>query len=33
LRATELAWLNKGIFIVVGGRQAGGVTHETDLAS
>ena len=29
--ATELDWLNKGIFIAVGGRQAGAVTYETYL--
>jgi hypothetical protein len=27
----ELAWLNKGVFISVGGRQAGGVVYETYL--
>ena len=31
--ASELDWLNKGIFIAVGGRQAGGVTYETYLVS
>jgi hypothetical protein len=29
--ATELDWLNKRIFIAVGGRLAGGVTYETYL--
>jgi hypothetical protein len=29
--ARELDWLNKGIFISVGGRQPGGVTYETYL--
>jgi hypothetical protein len=29
--AAELDWLNKGIFIGVGGRRAGGVTYETYL--
>jgi muconolactone delta-isomerase len=29
--AAELDWLNKGIFIAVGGRHAGGVTYETYL--
>ena len=29
----ELDWLNKGIFIAVGGRQAEGVTYETYLVS
>ena len=29
--AAELDWLNKGIFIAVGGRRAGGVTYETYL--
>jgi hypothetical protein len=27
----ELAWLNKGVFISVGGRHAGGVIYETYL--
>jgi hypothetical protein len=27
----ELAWLNKGVFISVGGRRAGGVIYETYL--
>ena len=27
----ELAWLNKGVFIGVGGRHAGGVVYETYL--
>jgi Protein of unknown function (DUF3237) len=27
----ELDWLNKGVFISVGGRQAGGVIYETYL--
>jgi hypothetical protein len=27
--ATELAWLNKGIFISVGGRSSGGVAYDT----
>jgi hypothetical protein len=31
--AAELDWLNKGIFIGVGGRQAGGVTYETYLVA
>ena len=31
--APELDWLNKGIFIAVGGRQVGGVTYETYLVS
>jgi hypothetical protein len=31
--APELDWLNKGIFIAVGGRQPGGVTYETNLVS
>jgi muconolactone delta-isomerase len=29
--APELDWLNKGVFISVGGRRAGGVTYETYL--
>ena len=29
--APELDWLNKGIFISVGGRQPGGVIYETYL--
>lgn len=29
--AAELDWLNKGVFIAVGGRQPGGVTYETYL--
>jgi muconolactone delta-isomerase len=29
--ATELGWMNKGIFISVGGRQPGGVIYETYL--
>ena len=29
--ARELDWLNKGVFISVGGRRAGGVTYETYL--
>jgi hypothetical protein len=29
--AHELAWLNKGVFISVGGRYAGGVAYETYL--
>jgi hypothetical protein len=29
--APELAWLNKGVFISVGGRQAAGVIYETYL--
>ena len=29
--ATELDWINKGIFISVGGRQPGGVIYETYL--
>jgi hypothetical protein len=29
--AAELEWLNKGVFIGVGGRHAGGVTYETYL--
>jgi hypothetical protein len=29
--ASELDWLNKGVFISVGGRQAGGVIYETYL--
>jgi Protein of unknown function (DUF3237) len=29
--AAELNWLNKGIFIAVGGRRAGGVIYETYL--
>jgi hypothetical protein len=29
--AADLAWLNKGIFISVGGRQAAGVVYETYL--
>ena len=29
--APELGWLNKGVFISVGGRQAGGVIYETYL--
>ena len=31
--APALAWLNKGIFVSVGGRQAGGVTYETYLVA
>jgi hypothetical protein len=31
--AAELDWLNKGIFIGVGGRRAGGVTYETYLVA
>jgi muconolactone delta-isomerase len=31
--AAELDWLNKGIFIAVGGRSAGGVTYETYLVA
>ena len=31
--AVELDWLNKGIFISVGGRQAGGVIYETYLVA
>jgi hypothetical protein len=31
--AAELDWLNKGVFIGVGGRQAGGVTYETYLVA
>ncbi len=27
--ATELAWLNKGIFISVSGRSGGGVAYDT----
>jgi hypothetical protein len=33
LRATELDSLDKGIFIAVGGRWAGGVTYGTYLVS
>ncbi len=29
--SSELAWLNKGVFISVGGRHAGGVIYETYL--
>ena len=29
--ATDLAWMNRGIFIGVAGRQPGGVTYETYL--
>jgi hypothetical protein len=29
--ATELEWMNKGVFISVGGRQPGGVIYETYL--
>ena len=29
--AAELDWLNKGVFVSVGGRQAGGVVYETYL--
>ncbi len=29
--SSELAWLNKGVFIGVGGRNAGGVVYETYL--
>jgi hypothetical protein len=29
--ASELDWLNKGVFISVGGRQPGGVIYETYL--
>lgn len=29
--ATELDWLNKGVFVSVGGRQLGGVVYETYL--
>ena len=29
--APNLAWLNKGIFVAVGGRQPGGVVYETYL--
>jgi hypothetical protein len=29
--ATELDWLNKGVFVSVGGRQPGGVVYETYL--
>jgi hypothetical protein len=29
--ATHLDWLNKGVFICVGGRQAGGVVYEAYL--
>ena len=29
--ARDLAWLNKGVFISVGGRQTGGVIYETYL--
>jgi len=31
--APELDWLNKGVFIGVGGRQAGGVVYETYLVA
>jgi hypothetical protein len=31
--APDLDWLNKGIFISVAGRQAGGVTYETYLVA
>jgi hypothetical protein len=31
--AADLDWLNKGIFISVAGRQAGGVTYETYLVA
>jgi hypothetical protein len=27
--APDLDWLNKGVFISVGGRRSGGVTYET----
>jgi hypothetical protein len=30
-RVRELAWLNKGVFIGVDGRNAGGVVYETYL--
>ncbi len=29
--AGELDWLNQGVFVTVGGRQAGGVVYETYL--
>jgi hypothetical protein len=29
--AAELDWLNKGVFVSVGGRQPGGVVYETYL--
>jgi hypothetical protein len=29
--ATDLDWLNKGVFVSVGGRQASGVVYETYL--
>ena len=29
--AADLDWLNKGVFISVGGRQSGGVIYETYL--
>ena len=29
--AEALAWMNKGVFVTVGGRRAGGVTYETYL--
>jgi hypothetical protein len=31
--ASELDWLNKGVFVSVGGRSAGGVVYETYLVS
>ncbi|MFZ1155558.1 MAG: hypothetical protein WAN93_11700 [Solirubrobacteraceae bacterium] len=31
IAAPQLDWLNKGVFISVGGRQATGVTYETYL--
>ncbi|HUO73037.1 MAG TPA: muconolactone Delta-isomerase family protein [Solirubrobacteraceae bacterium] len=31
--AAELDWLNKGVFVSVGGRQAGGVVYETYLVA
>ena len=31
--APDLDWLNKGVFISVGGRQAGGVIYETYLVA
>jgi muconolactone delta-isomerase len=31
--APDLDWLNKGVFVGVGGRQAGGVTYETYLVA
>src|SRR6476619_1301663 len=31
--APDLDWLNKGVFVSVGGRQSGGVTYETYLVA